>query len=404
MRSFAFATGILAAAASTAAGASLLSKCPLIETTSAAELAQHIICPDASSIQTCLTSTLPHASKVDALIPCLRVNGCEGTESLVTLCSGKGAELRRRQGFADIFGSDETDTADATEEPTAKATDKVTKTEENNDKTTAKETKETKAATTTADTESETTATTAAVTTDDSTTAAPTTSAPTATPTTLQSTASPESATRYTSFAPDPTALTCLATSMISTSFCGILTQDGSRTTLPCVPTTTPSTYCAPGLLCQTQEAGHTTCMKRDAGLTTSGLIVAIVFGAALASCIAALIFFVCRTKRARKQQERMLQAQMVRDMHSSNARDIEAMDGGAFAAGMGAAAGRGRRDPSASEASLPLMAQQGPAGGLDPGYSGHREPRTLQKQHPASSRGVSPVEDGDDIGYRRRG
>lgn len=138
--------------------------------------------------------------------------------------------------------------------------------------------------------------------------------------------------------------------------------------------------------------------MVKQNSLTTSGLIVAIVFGAALLSCFTFLIFFICRSKRARKHQERMLQAEMVRNMHASGQRDLESTNAYAI---VGA---RGRRNPSGSEASLPLMTQQGPAGGVDPNYAGVREARTLHKQRPVGSRGVSPIGEGDDIGYRRQG
>jgi hypothetical protein len=77
--------------------------------------------------------------------------------------------------------------------------------------------------------------------------------------------------------------------------------------------------------------------MKKDDSLTLSGLIVTIVFGVILASLLGCLIFMCCSASKKSRAQKR--------------ARDSVFITGAV------------RARPEASEANLPLMNQQGPAG-----------------------------------------
>jgi hypothetical protein len=89
------------------------------------------------------------------------------------------------------------------------------------------------------------------------------------------------------------------------------------------------------------------------------------------------------------------MQDAMVQSMQAQGRRDAEAV---ASSAGYNNGGGHGRR--GGDEMGVPPMAQQGPSGGLETGYGG----RTMRNERPVSSLAVSPMEKGDDIGYRRRG
>jgi len=138
-----------------------------------------------------------------------------------------------------------------------------------------------------------------------------------------------------------PTANTCLDTSYSSVTWCFSTTTGGSVAS-SCVTTTTPTATCSAGLICATAAAGDVTCMKRDDSLTLSGFIVAIAFSVVVAIMIGSMIFMCCRSRRDARAMERARESSFLAARN-----DVESA-----------------QKASASEAHLPLMATQGPAGG----------------------------------------
>lgn len=136
---------------------------------------------------------------------------------------------------------------------------------------------------------------------------------------------------------------TCLATDYKSVTMCATITKSGSTST-SCTTTPSPTASCADGMICATATAGDITCMKRDDKLTTSGFVIAIAFSIVVAMMIGSMIFMCCRSRRDSRAMER------ARDSAFNAARkDVETADAG---------------KATQSEAHLPLMAMQGPAGG----------------------------------------
>lgn len=94
----------------------------------------------------------------------------------------------------------------------------------------------------------------------------------------------------------------CFSTSTIDTSSCPLQTSNGHVKTLSCFPTQVAASHCAPGLMCTIDANHEDICMKKQNGLDTGGLIVAIVFGVAVALGIGALTFLCCRDRRDQKR------------------------------------------------------------------------------------------------------
>lgn len=135
------------------------------------------------------------------------------------------------------------------------------------------------------------------------------------------------------------TTIQCSTTKMVTTNIC--FYTKGTKT---CSLKTTASARCAPGIICQTDRAGNNICMKADNSLTTSGLVVALVFGIGVASFLVALFFMCCKDRRAFKKAERIR-----RNNLGVYKPDVE---GGKAAAAVASFVGK----PKASESHLPLM------------------------------------------------
>ncbi|KAH8808150.1 hypothetical protein F5884DRAFT_857694 [Xylogone sp. PMI_703] len=105
-------------------------------------------------------------------------------------------------------------------------------------------------------------------------------------------------------------ALVCLITTVIPTKVCSVVTTGtaAGQTTLQCVSKSTPVPTCAPGLICDQDDDGATTCIRRDNHLSTSGLVVTIVLAVAVGAGIIMLVVKKVRSskrsKLAREQQD----------------------------------------------------------------------------------------------------
>lgn len=95
--------------------------------------------------------------------------------------------------------------------------------------------------------------------------------------------------------------------------------------------------------------------MVRQDNLTVSGLVVSIVFGAIILGFIVALCTMCYKSDQLSKKTARQREAAMVAGSQAKNMRAIDASNN--YPSGRGA-------DAAASEAYLPLMDAQGPAGG----------------------------------------
>ncbi|KAI9738082.1 MAG: hypothetical protein M1818_005510 [Claussenomyces sp. TS43310] len=144
------------------------------------------------------------------------------------------------------------------------------------------------------------------------------------------------------------TGLVCLATTDIPVTWCTTTTANNSPTS-SCVTTSTPRSSCAAGLICATPSAGTVICMERSNHLTLSGLIVTIVFGVALAFMIGSMIFMCCRSRRESRAAARLREPAFAAPAPRGTKPDMESARA---------------KIMSSSEAHLPLMATQGPAGG----------------------------------------
>lgn len=143
---------------------------------------------------------------------------------------------------------------------------------------------------------------------------------------------------------PAGTSIQCSTTKMVTTNIC--FYTKGTKT---CSLKTTASARCAPGIICQTDRAGNNICMKADNSLTTSGLVVALVFGIGVASFLLALFVMCCKDRRAFKKAERIR-----RNNLGVYKPDVE---GGKTAATVASFVGK----PKASESHLPLMSGSTP-------------------------------------------
>ena len=105
--------------------------------------------------------------------------------------------------------------------------------------------------------------------------------------------------------------------------------------------------------------------MVRQDSLTTSGLVVTIIFAIAIAIFAATLFTMCIKSRRASRRQALMREAALVAGSKARNMRDVEASNAYARAKMGGPGAGG---SAAASDDNLPLMAAQGYAG--DNGHS----------------------------------
>jgi hypothetical protein len=175
-----------------------------------------------------------------------------------------------------------------------------------------------------------------------STTAAPS-STTSVDSTTADGTTSTDSKTTTSASAASATAAdSCYITSIKSTSACSI----HAGTTVTCIPTTTAIQSCAAGMLCFSPTAGANSCMKKQDNLTTSGLIVTIVFAGGIGAALIAWAILCLRSRNRNKRQEAL------RRMMASSAKDQDVESISPFATRPTT-----RNKGMSSEANLPLIA-----------------------------------------------
>ena len=96
---------------------------------------------------------------------------------------------------------------------------------------------------------------------------------------------------------PRPSDTECYQTSTIATTTCK-MGEGGSK----CDPVNLEKVRCRDGWLCSVSRQGGTSCMERIDDLDTGGIIVAIIFGAAIVIALGLMTFFCCKDKREQKQ------------------------------------------------------------------------------------------------------
>jgi len=221
------------------------------------------------------------------------------------------ADLRKRQQNKD---DEETESPPTTEETKPKATPAPVATTEGKKETAEekeatedkKETTEDKKETTAKDDKTTSPAKTEATVTKDQTTASPKTG-PSATSTPESTTQNPTTTPSAQPQTTSTTKLECFVTNMVSTDVCSWT----SGKSFNCVPTITPSPSCAPGIICQKDVDNSDICMIRDKPLTTSGLIVSIVFAVAIIGALTGILVMQMKAakmnKRAKMERMAML-------------------------------------------------------------------------------------------------
>ncbi|EPE09084.1 hypothetical protein F503_06860 [Ophiostoma piceae UAMH 11346] len=296
----------------------------------AAKLASFAACGHAGSIEYCLANRLPADSQLctpDVLAQCFINAGCQPDEARIEAvwtikrCEHgvEENELRRRSPAPAPAD------ADTSSEKTATA------------KTTASEKTTTTAKTTSTEaTTAETTATTAS---------AETTASAASTAT---STATTPTSTKVNSYTGTTTSsLVCETTTTITTKTCPTQsTGTASGKQMSCFSTQQSYPTCAAGLLCTTSDSGVTNCMKKQ-GADAAGIVIAIVFGAALVIAVATLCFFCCRDRRQDARLTKAAEAAAIARQAVIDSKKARAATAPAISV-------------SASADSQPLMAQQG--------------------------------------------
>lgn len=103
-------------------------------------------------------------------------------------------------------------------------------------------------------------------------------------------------------FARQNTIRECFMTSFVETSVCPVETNNGAVTTRDCTTTSIARSSCSPGLTCSLDSQGEDVCMELQNALDTAGIIIAIVFGVAIASAIATITYLCCKDRRENKR------------------------------------------------------------------------------------------------------
>lgn len=97
------------------------------------------------------------------------------------------------------------------------------------------------------------------------------------------------------------TGTACFTTTTTTGQSCGPGTNAQGKPTQICTNIPQASARCLPHWLCN-QDSGEAVCMKKHDNLDLGGIIVAIVFAAAIVIGIAALTFMSCKSKRDHKR------------------------------------------------------------------------------------------------------
>lgn len=299
----------------------------------------------ADHIQQCFAAS--GCDELGATVEATRfAQGCRGTEDTEVWDELK---IRQDDDGDDGDDGDETTSVQKTKDgktTAAKATeetseDKPTSTAEA-EKTTTSEPKTTKeSGTTTAPSTAAATTTSA-----DPTSTEPSTTVSTPSSTTSESTTTSTTASSVTTGS-TTSSLVCSVTDMVTTSVC--LVSNGMK--VSCTPTITPSPSCAPGVICQTDDAGNDVCLKKDNHLTTSGLIVTSGFAISIIAAAIAIVASHYQSRAAGRRRERERLALLGPGAYESN-------DIGRAAPDVEAVQPYSRRNPS--EAHVPLITPGG--------------------------------------------
>ncbi|RGP71886.1 hypothetical protein FSPOR_3001 [Fusarium sporotrichioides] len=105
----------------------------------------------------------------------------------------------------------------------------------------------------------------------------------------------------------------CYSTT-VSTSVVCHITTDGRTESASCITNRMTSSTCAPGLFCEIHpDSGATVCMEQHNEIGTEGIVVASIFAACVAGCMAVLVGMCLRDKRAQKKFENLKRAKTLR-------------------------------------------------------------------------------------------
>ncbi|CAG7563637.1 unnamed protein product [Fusarium equiseti] len=105
----------------------------------------------------------------------------------------------------------------------------------------------------------------------------------------------------------------CYSTHTTTSVVCHITTA-GRTESHSCITNTMTSSTCAPGLFCEIHpDSGATVCMEQHNEIGTEGIVVASIFAAAIAGCMAVLVGMCVRDKRAQKKFENLKRVKTLR-------------------------------------------------------------------------------------------
>ena len=94
----------------------------------------------------------------------------------------------------------------------------------------------------------------------------------------------------------------CYTTSTVDTTSCDVETSNNRLHTKSCSSVQEPRSDCKPGLTCTKDKEGEDVCMELQNALDTAGIIIAIVFSAALALGAGTLTYLCCKDRRQQKR------------------------------------------------------------------------------------------------------
>lgn len=281
-----------------------------------------------------------------------------GCPKLITACLGRNVDLESLEEIEQCFVDGGCSEKEATEQAVlfAQECHPETVAEDRDDlrkradhtttekaKATSADAQTTSTETTTSDSSPATTAAPSATAAPASTTADSSSSTDSSTSITSATSATSTDSTTITSASATPTGPeSCYVTSIKSTSACSI----HAGTTVTCIPTTTAIQSCAPGLLCFSPTAGASSCMKKQDNLTTSGLVVTIVFAGGIGAALFAWAILCLRSRNRNKRQEALQR------MMGSSGKGLDTEYASPFAAA--------RNQAMRSDANLPLITPGG--------------------------------------------
>lgn len=94
----------------------------------------------------------------------------------------------------------------------------------------------------------------------------------------------------------------CLETYTVKTKQCETVTSDGRVSTQSCTDTTADRSSCKAGKTCSMDSSGTDICMDLKNDLDVAGIVIAIIFSAAIVIGIGALTFLCCKDRKEQKR------------------------------------------------------------------------------------------------------